>query len=128
MFVNIQVKKIKHSTFYICSNLGYFQTYSINKGSRCVKKVSFISQNFDFIIAKKCTMIAAIKINEKQIGKLQRLIINQKLDFSIIETEKITPVIGGINLKVYVNVFSGDPGDLFTLGIKYKEIKDDIIM
>jgi len=73
-------------------------------------------------------MIAAIKINEKQIGKLQRLITNQKLDFSIIENEKITPVIGGINMKVYVNVFSGDPGDLFTLGIKFKEIKDDIIM
>ena len=42
------------------------------------------------------------------------------------ETEKINPAIGGIDLRVILNSLSDDPSDLFDLGVKYRSQKDTI--
>jgi len=71
-------------------------------------------------------MITSIKINSKQLQRLTSLIKNEKLPFQIMETEKINPAIGGIDLRVILNSLSDDPSDLFDLGVKYRSQKDTI--
>lgn len=78
-------------------------------------------------------MLAAIRIKEKQYLKLRNLIINEKLDFSLVgsrclDKSEINWQGGGDNLEVTINIYSGNPGDLFTLGQKFKAIPDPIIM
>ncbi len=77
-------------------------------------------------------MLAKIKIKEKQYTKLAHLIIHQKLGFAIIESRTIEKSeidwSTGDNCEVTLNCYSGDPGDLFTLGQKFKAIPDPVIM
>lgn len=72
-------------------------------------------------------MLVNIRIKEKQYTKLYNLIREQKLPFSIIESRCIPPIEGN-NIEVLLNCFTGDPGDLFTLGQKFKAIPDPIIL
>ena len=71
-------------------------------------------------------MIISVKINSKQLQRLTSLIKIEKLPFQIMETEKISPAIGGIDLRVFLNLLSEDLSDLFDLGVKYRSTKDTI--
>jgi len=71
-------------------------------------------------------MITSIKINSKQLQRLTSLIKNEKLPFQVMDTEKIYPSVGGIDLKVFLNSLTDDPADLFDLGVKYRSQKDTL--
>jgi len=74
-------------------------------------------------------MIAGIRIKKKQFIKLQRLIKGQKLDFEILEGSDIKPYyVDDPDYLVLLDVKSNNAGDLFTLGEKFKSIRDEIIM
>ena len=72
-------------------------------------------------------MLVKIKIKEKQYTKLVNLISNKKLCFAIVESRSIEPEKGN-NYEVTLNCFSGDAGDLFTLGQEYKAIPDTVFI
>jgi len=72
-------------------------------------------------------MLVKIKIKEKQYMKLRNVIANKKLGFAIVESRCIEPDNGN-NCEVTLNCFSGDPGDLFTLGQEYKAVPDTVYM
>ena len=73
-------------------------------------------------------MIAKIRINRKQLEKLNRLIIDNKFPISIIDGNMVQgKVRENHDFEVTIDIRSNDPGVLFDLGIAYKSIRDDII-
>lgn len=74
-------------------------------------------------------MIAGIRIRKKQLKKLENLIKEQKLAFEILEGSDLQPFyLNDPDYLVLLNVKSGNPGDLFTLGEKFNSIRDTISM
>lgn len=72
-------------------------------------------------------MLVKIQISKKQYKKLHDLIINQKLEFAIVDSGSIAP-INGNDYEVVLNVYSGDPGALFDLGQRFKSIPDSFFL
>ena len=79
-------------------------------------------------MVKFLLMIAKIRINRKQLEKLNRLIIDNKFPISIIDGNMVQgKVRENHDFEVTIDIRSNDPGVLFDLGIAYKSIRDDII-